>query len=325
MADEGEVQYFAYGSNMSTAHTVAHCPSARAVTTATLLNYQLGFGRLSTGPLFVGGISTVAPEAGGTVEGVLFRVQRDELEAWDSDYAEDRYVRRTVQLLARRGAKGNDPYLTQAELYVPEPVEGPFPPAGNYLELMVAGAREHHLDDHADALLAGAFSPPPPPERPTAQAAAAGAPMRVLVCGAAGFAGRAVCAELLAAGHTVRAWDYAPNSWDTLTASDGPPPAEAELIYGDIADFDVAAAAVAGCEAVVHVTVSFSADERDTTPFLTNLKGLWNILENARLAGIRRVVHMGSAHVLFPGSSTLPEGHFQSAEVRRPDGSLYQV
>ena len=34
---------------------------------------------------------------------------------------------------------------------------------------------------------------------------------------------------------------------------------------------------------------------------------------------------MGSAHVLFPGSSTRPEGHFQSAEVRRPDGSLYQV
>ena len=88
MADEGEIQYFAYGSNMSTAHTVAHCPSARAVTTATLLNYELGFGRLSTGPLFVGGISTVSPEAGGTVEGVLFRVQRHELEAWDSDYAE---------------------------------------------------------------------------------------------------------------------------------------------------------------------------------------------------------------------------------------------
>ena len=31
--------------------------------------------------------------------------------------------------------------------------------------------------------------------------------MKVLLCGAAGFTGRAILEELLAAGHTVRAWD----------------------------------------------------------------------------------------------------------------------
>ena len=37
--------------------------------------------------------------------------------------------------------------------------------------------------------------------------------MRVLVVGGAGFTGRAVVEALLAAGHRVRAWDLAPDSW----------------------------------------------------------------------------------------------------------------
>ena len=55
--------YFAYGSNMATAHTVAHCPSAVAVGTALLPNFAIGFRRNSTGPQFVGGISTAEPAA----------------------------------------------------------------------------------------------------------------------------------------------------------------------------------------------------------------------------------------------------------------------
>jgi hypothetical protein len=39
--------------------------------------------------------------------------------------------------------------LLSAEVYLPDPLEGPFPPAWNYIALMAAGAREHGLDDHA--------------------------------------------------------------------------------------------------------------------------------------------------------------------------------
>ena len=46
--------------------------------------------------------------------------------------------------------------------------------------------------------------------------------MKVLLCGAAGFTGRAILRELLAAGHRVRAWDLAPESWAGYAATDGP-------------------------------------------------------------------------------------------------------
>ena len=34
--------------------------------------------------------------------------------------------------------------------------------------------------------------------------------------------------------------------------------------------------------------------------WLVNLKGLWNVLESCRLAGVGRVVHLGSCHVASP-------------------------
>ena len=154
--------YFAYGSNMATAHTVAHCPSAVAVGTALLPNFAIGFRRNSTGPQFVGGISTAEPAAGKRVVGVLFSVAVAELEAWDADYRDDRYYRSSVYVLplslpavgtapgaaVPAGDTSESPLLS-AEVYLPDPLEGPFPPAANYVALMAAGAREHGLHDHA--------------------------------------------------------------------------------------------------------------------------------------------------------------------------------
>lgn len=119
-ADRGSCLYFAYGSNMTTAHTVTHLPSAVALGTASLPNYSIGFRRLSPGPQFVGGISTAEPAAGQTVEGVLFRVAVAELESWDADYAEDRYYRSPVLVSPRSAAAPSSgaaaPGLVMAEV-----------------------------------------------------------------------------------------------------------------------------------------------------------------------------------------------------------------
>lgn len=157
--------YFAYGSNMATAHTVTHCPSAVALGTAMLPNFAVGFRRYSTGPQFVGGISTAEPAAGESVMGVLFSVAARELEAWDVDYAEDRYYRTLVYVLPlsmhvaastvigdSTAVGGGASPLLAAEVYLPDPLEGPFLPARNYVTLMAAGAREHGLEDHATHL-----------------------------------------------------------------------------------------------------------------------------------------------------------------------------
>ena len=164
-SDSDRCLYFAYGSNMATSHTVAHCPSAVALGTALLPNFAIGFRRYSPGPMFLGGISTVELAAGQGVQGVLFSVAVAELEAWDADYAEDQYYRAPAHVLplsaaaalastgsaddASSGGSSTAP-LVSAEVYLPDPLEGPFAPAPNYVELMVAGAREHGLHAHAE-------------------------------------------------------------------------------------------------------------------------------------------------------------------------------
>ena len=45
----------------------------------------------------------------------------------------------------------------------------------------------------------------------------------------------------------------------------------------------------------------------------------------ARRHKVEKVVHIGSCHAAHPGSTAHPEGEFYSAEVRRPDGSIYAV
>ncbi|HQE61778.1 MAG TPA: NAD(P)-dependent oxidoreductase [Candidatus Latescibacteria bacterium] len=143
--------------------------------------------------------------------------------------------------------------------------------------------------------------------------------MNIVVFGAAGWLGRAILAQ--ASGRsTVRAFDRGPDAWAEWRDVDGDW-TEGEIVHGDIADYPTVARAVAGMDAVIHTAVFFpKADEpNDPRPFLINLKGMWNVLEAARLAGIRRVVHVGSCGTIHP------QGLFYDATVRRAEGDLYGV
>ncbi len=144
--------------------------------------------------------------------------------------------------------------------------------------------------------------------------------MKVAVFGAAGWAGRAVVNNF-ASRHEVRAFELNSKAWDTYSRFDGGM-WDGDTVYGDIADFDAVDGALDGMDAAVHLTAYFGGegpDEYDEKPFLINVKGLWNVLEAARRRQLRRVVHIGSCHVQHPG------GTFFTAEVRRPDGTLYAV
>jgi len=59
-------RYFAYGSNMSRAAMHRRCPGARALGPAALEGYRFFVG--------INGWGSVAPNAGGTVHGVLWRL-----------------------------------------------------------------------------------------------------------------------------------------------------------------------------------------------------------------------------------------------------------
>ena len=150
--------------------------------------------------------------------------------------------------------------------------------------------------------------------------------MNIAVFGAAGWVGRAVLENLRAHHHHVRAVDHNQAAWEGLRDIDGDWQGD-ETVHGDIVDYAAVDAALDvpdgmdGMDAVIHTTVlgggGYGTD--DEAPFLVNLKGLWNVLEAARLRGIARVVHVGSCHVEHP------DRVFFHADIRRPDGSLYAV
>ncbi len=141
--------------------------------------------------------------------------------------------------------------------------------------------------------------------------------MNVVVFGAAGWTGRALLANL--DKHQVRAFDRDAEAWEIWKATDGEWE-NGEIISGDIVDFTTVHHATEGMDAIVHLAVySGSYDVDNQLPFLINLKGLWNVLESARQRNIRRVVHIGSCQTVHPN------GIFFTADVRRPDGSLYAV
>ncbi len=115
--------------------------------------------------------------------------------------------------------------------------------------------------------------------------------VRVLVTGATGFLGAAVCKELLARGHAVRAL-VRPASG--LAGLDG---VAVEVARGDALDAASVRAALAGCDAVVHAagTVKFGAAPG---VYAVNDRGPEIVLGAALEARVARAVLTSSASVM---------------------------
>lgn len=109
-----------------------------------------------------------------------------------------------------------------------------------------------------------------------------------LVTGGAGFVGATLVRRLAASGYRVRVLD-------NLTSGDpahldGVP---AELIRGDIRDAAALDAAMAGCDAVVHLAAAGSVVASVADPaanFEANVVGTFRVLDAARRCGAARVV-----------------------------------
>ncbi len=77
--------YFAYGSNMSSARLIARTPSAKAVATACLPEYTMGYTKLGVDASGKCGINP-SNNSEDRVYGVLFKIHRaekDELDAFE--------------------------------------------------------------------------------------------------------------------------------------------------------------------------------------------------------------------------------------------------
>jgi len=111
--------------------------------------------------------------------------------------------------------------------------------------------------------------------------------VRVAVTGATGFVGRQVVKRLANAGHEIVAVVREGSPRDVL------PEGTLEYATGDVADAVALEAAFRGCEAVVHL-VGIIRETSGSTFQSVHVAGTRNVVEAARRAGVRRIVHMSA-------------------------------
>ncbi len=120
---------------------------------------------------------------------------------------------------------------------------------------------------------------------------------RVLVTGGAGFIGSHIVDALVHAGARVRVLDNLSNGntqnlehvWRCI-----------EFMRADITDPAACQMAARGCVVIFHLAAQISVAESMANPkqcYETNIRGLYNILEAARLEHVQRVVFSSSAAV----------------------------
>jgi UDP-glucose 4-epimerase len=132
----------------------------------------------------------------------------------------------------------------------------------------------------------------------------------VLVTGGAGFIGSHVVDCLLASGHRPRIFDLRPSPWHE--------PGAVDTRLGDLADLPRLQAAMAGCDAVVHLAAAADVNEVRDDPVDAvhrNASGTLHVLEAARRATVGRVVY---ASTIWVYSDTEANCHEEDAALCAP-------
>lgn len=145
--------------------------------------------------------------------------------------------------------------------------------------------------------------------------------MRILVTGGAGFIGRHVLAELLARGHEVRALDSLRPDVHR-DASGWQAPDGIETLVGDVRDPALAARAVAGVEAVIHLAakVGLGVDIADLPDYASsNDVGTAELLVAMAKADVPRLTLASSMVVYGEGFAICPEHGAVRPAPRRED------
>jgi UDP-glucose 4-epimerase len=138
--------------------------------------------------------------------------------------------------------------------------------------------------------------------------------VRALVTGGAGFIGSHLVDALLARGDEVVVLDNLATGRVENVAD------AARFVDGDVADSDVVARAVAGCEVVYHQAALGSVSRSVERPLDTdraNVQGTLAVLEAARRAGVRRVV-LASSSSVYGGAASTPTPESAPVTPRSP-------
>jgi NAD dependent epimerase/dehydratase len=123
-----------------------------------------------------------------------------------------------------------------------------------------------------------------------------------LVTGAGGFIGSHLVEELCRRGTDVTALvrytSRGHRGW--LTELDHEYQDQVEVVLGDVRDPDQMRVCLEGCDTVFHLAALIGIPYSYVSPrqnFETNVLGTLNVLEGARIAGVRRLIHTSTSEV----------------------------
>lgn len=144
------IYYFGYGSNLDEDYMRQWTPSLKFVSLARLPNFEIQFRKYSTD--LEGGISSIIEKPGGMVQGVIYTIEKSEMEELDvlEDVPLGIYKRETFKVITEDGIWYN------ADLYRVVTPKGPFIPSIKYLGYMIKGAKAQGINqpwiDYLEAL-----------------------------------------------------------------------------------------------------------------------------------------------------------------------------
>src|SRR5258708_1115893 len=142
------LKYFAYGSNMATRQMAETCANHCVLGPARLDGYRLAFTRRSikSGT----GVADIVGDKDATVWGALYEIDDDCAARLDRKEGHPwAYARKDVCVYLASGVSD-----TAFTYVVSEPENAEVPPSLQYLDSLIAGARDHSLPDEDIAFLA---------------------------------------------------------------------------------------------------------------------------------------------------------------------------
>ncbi len=149
-----------------------------------------------------------------------------------------------------------------------------------------------------------------------------------LVTGAAGFIGSHLVEALVGRGDAVRGFDdFSTGRRENLTDL----PDRFECVEGDLRDAAAVARTCVGVDAVFHLGALPSVPRSVKEPrpsHAVNLDGTFNVLEGARVAGVRRVIYAASSSAYgnqpgFPRTESMTPQPLSPYAVQKLAGELY--